>query len=192
MSKSNCSQQHRAIGRSKVWTSPFLPQLRPCVRRDNCAGEPAFLDRTGRAPRLGNCQTFFRESEYGEHLLTIDARKPVEKLIDCRPGFQILKKGFHRYPRVFESASTAQSVCGTLHRWACGPIHHGTKLNARGRSATGPSRTGTMARRWGVVRVSSRAILAADTAAATALCVVNRINRARRARGNDAGRARRV
>ncbi len=99
-------------------------------------GIPAFLDRTGRALRLGNCQTFFSKSEDGEHLLAIHARKPVEKLIDCHPGFQILKKGFYRYPRVLESPGAAQGVCGTLHRWACSPIHHAMKLNARRRSVT--------------------------------------------------------
>jgi len=56
---------------------------------------------------LGNCQAFFRESEYCEHLLTIHAGKPVEKLIDRRARFKILKKGFNRYPRVFESPNAA-------------------------------------------------------------------------------------
>jgi len=65
---------------------------------------------TCKAPgtELGSCQTFFRESENGEDLLAIHARKPLEKLIDCCPGFQILKKGFHRHPRVFESPGAAQ------------------------------------------------------------------------------------
>lgn len=72
-------------------------------------------------------------------MLAIHAGKPVEKLIDGRPGFQILKKSFHRYPGVFESPGAAQGVCRTLHRWTCTPIDHATKLNAHGRSATGPS-----------------------------------------------------
>src|SRR6266496_3246707 len=77
-------------------------------RRNNCAEEPAFLDRREYARRLGNGQTFFRESKYCEHLFTVHAGKPLEELIDCRPGLQILKKRFHRHPRVFESPSPAQ------------------------------------------------------------------------------------
>jgi hypothetical protein len=83
------------------------------------------------AHRSGNCQTFFRESKHGEHLLASHAWKPLEKLIHGRARFQIFKKGFYRYPRVFESPSAAQRVSGTLHRRACTPIYHATKLPVR-------------------------------------------------------------
>ena len=159
MSKSNCFSAASSNSPFESLDQPISAAVATSCCRDNCAVELAFLDRTRRALRLGNCQAFFGEREYREHLLAIHPRKPVEKLIDRRSGFQIFKKGFHRDPRVFESPGATQRVCGTLHRGACTPIHHATRLSFRGRSATGPSspldesvrladRTGTMSLRW--------------------------------------------
>ena len=67
--------------------------------------------------------------KHGFDLLSRDAGKPGEELIDARAAFEILKKGFHRYPGSSKYPGATDYPSVTFHGGARGPVQHGYEVN---------------------------------------------------------------
>jgi len=69
--------------------------------------------------------------EYGFNLLSRDARKPVQEVVNARPVFEILKERLYRHPSPTEHPRATDFAGFALHGRARGPIQHGYEANAK-------------------------------------------------------------
>ena len=79
--------------------------------------------------------------EHGFHLLSCDAGKPAQEIVDACPVFQILKERLYRDPSATEHPCTTDFTRHALYRGARRPIQHSCEANVK--SAKGQARTGT-------------------------------------------------
>jgi hypothetical protein len=70
------------------------------------------------------CESFLGEFQDSQRLFLFHPRKPLEELINCRTGFEILEQRFDWNTRVFESPRAAQRICQKFYCRARAPIDH--------------------------------------------------------------------
>ncbi len=74
--------------------------------------------------RLTRGQTGFGKFQHCLNLLSLDTRKPFEKIIDCRSRFEILEQRAYRNACVFENPRAADFAGISFHDGAIFPVEH--------------------------------------------------------------------
>jgi hypothetical protein len=101
---------------------------------NNGVEELGFLDQRG-SSHDGEAACRMLEDPLG--LLTTDAWKPLEELIQCGSGLEILEQGCNGNPRTSENPRAAHSIREAFNSRTCRPIQHRQKdilLRAEGKS----------------------------------------------------------